>query len=49
MSSNLDDARRIILAGGLHINHVKCTDYTEILSLGKHILANGITAIRVGE
>ena len=44
-----DDARRIILAGGLHINQAKCTDYTQILSLGRHILSNGISLIRVGE
>ncbi|KAK4025619.1 tyrosine--tRNA ligase, mitochondrial-like [Daphnia magna] len=47
--ANENDARRIILAGGLHINQVKCTDYTEILSLGRHILPNGISLIRVGK
>lgn len=47
--ANENDARRIILAGGLHINQVKCTDYTEILSLGRHILPKGISLIRVGK
>ena len=44
-----DDARRIIAAGGFNINHQRCTDYTEILSLERHILSNGITVIRVGK
>lgn len=44
-----DDARRIILAGGVFINQQKCTDYTEILALNRHILVNGISLIRVGK
>jgi len=47
--STENDARRIIAAGGFNINHQRCTDYTEILSLERHILSNGITVIRVGK
>jgi hypothetical protein len=28
---------------------MSCIDYTEILSLGRHILPNGISLIRVGK
>ena len=43
------DAVRIIRAGGFSINMVKVDNTEEILTHGKHIMANGLTVIRVGK
>ena len=43
------DAVRIIRAGGFSINMVRVDNTEEILTHGKHIMANGLTVIRVGK
>ena len=43
------DAVRIIRAGGFSINMVKTDNTEEILTHGKHIMANGLTVVRVGK
>ena len=43
------DAIRIIRAGGFSINMVKIQNTEEILTHGKHIMANGLTLVRVGK
>jgi len=43
------DALRIIRAGGFSINMVKVQNTEEVLTHGKHIMANGLTLIRVGK
>ena len=36
-------------AGGFHVNHQKCQDYTQFIVPERHILANGVSVVRVGE
>ena len=43
------DAIRIIRAGGFSVNMVKIDNTEEILTHGKHIMANGLTIVRVGK
>ena len=43
------DAIRIIRAGGFSINMVKIQNTEETLTHGKHIMANGLSIIRVGK
>lgn len=43
------DAVRIIRAGGLSVNMVKTDNTEEVLTHGKHIMANGLTVVRVGK
>ena len=43
------DAVRIIRAGGFYINMVRVENTEEILTHGKHIMANRLTVIRVGK
>lgn len=44
----IDDAQRIISAGGFYINHQKITNINEIMTLSLHILPNKISLVRVG-
>ena len=43
------DAIRIIRAGGFSVNMVRIENTEEILTHGKHIMANGLTIVRVGK
>jgi tyrosyl-tRNA synthetase len=43
------DAMRIIGAGGFYINTVRVTNIEEVLTHGKHIMANSLTVVRVGK
>ena len=43
------DAIRIIRAGGFSVNMVKIQNTEEIVTHGKHIMANGLTLVRVGK
>ena len=43
------DALRIIRAGGFSINMVRVQNSEEVLTHGKHIMANGLTLVRVGK
>ncbi|XP_049852334.1 tyrosine--tRNA ligase, mitochondrial [Schistocerca gregaria] len=47
--STEDDAARIISAGGFYVNQQRCTNLSEVLTLGTHILLNNITLLRVGK
>jgi tyrosyl-tRNA synthetase len=46
---SLDEAIRIIKAGGFRMNHSVITNPEEVLIYGQHILNNNISIIRVGE
>jgi tyrosyl-tRNA synthetase len=45
---SLDDAIRIIKAGGFRINHTIVNNPEEVMIYGQHILNNNISVIRVG-
>ncbi|CAL1542803.1 unnamed protein product [Lymnaea stagnalis] len=47
--SRVEDAVRIIKAGGLYINQQRVTEPDYVLRDGEHILHNNITLIRVGK
>ncbi|XP_022243320.1 tyrosine--tRNA ligase, mitochondrial-like isoform X1 [Limulus polyphemus] len=46
---NLEDAERIIMAGGFYINHIRINNPKYVLIPGQHILPNGISVVRVGK
>lgn len=43
------DARRLIVEGGVYINHTRVTEPELFLVLGDHILPNKITLLRIGK
>jgi tyrosyl-tRNA synthetase len=46
---NIEEADRIIKAGGFKINAVTSIDPAEALVYGYHILMNNITVVKVGK
>ena len=45
----LDDAIRIISAGGFYVNQKRIQNIAEVLSDGIHVLRNGLSLLRVGK
>lgn len=45
----VEDALRIIAAGGFYVNQKKCTNPAEVLNPVVHMLENNVTLLRVGK
>lgn len=45
----LEDALRIISAGGFYVNQQRVNNPSEVLSANAHVLKNNISVLRVGK
>lgn len=44
----VDDAKRIILGGGMYLNFEKMNSPMSVIIPERHVLSNGISLIRIG-